>query len=165
MSDSCTFLTCQNFALRQYPVFLRDFWRFSSETGWPLSKTSCPSMISMAPLRFCDKIWHRLYPFSPGTFPRGTLTVFCNTWQRRRATHTRVGINDHKHTTRNCFSIGHFLQSRWPTAAVATDDALTWVGRVQTNPRNQTTDQGLRRVYHLCILWLVTVSTHRHRPK
>ena len=93
MSDSCTFLTCQNFALRQYPVFLRDFWRFSSETGWPLSKTSCPSMISMAPLRFCDKIWHRLYPFSPGTFPRGTLTVFCNTWQRRRATHTRVLVS------------------------------------------------------------------------
>ena len=113
-------------------------------------------------------LWQNMTPVVPilhAHIPQGTLTVFCNTWQRRRATHTCVGINDHKHTTRNCFSIGHFLQSRRPTAAVATDDALTWVGREQTNPRNQTNDQGLARVYHLCILWLVTVSTHRHRPK
>ena len=105
-------------------------------------------------------------PILPPHIPQGTLTVFCNTWQRRRAAHTCVGINDHnEHTTRNYFSIGYFLQSRRPRAAVATDDALTWVGREQTNPRNQINDQGLARVYHLCILWLVTVSKHRHRPK
>ena len=109
-------------------------------------------------------LWQNMTPvvsILPSHIPQGTLTVFCNIWQRRRATHTCW----YQHTTRNCFSIGHFLQSRWPTAAVAMDDALTWVARVQTNPRNQTDDQGLARVYHLCILWLVTVSTHRHRPK